>query len=133
MSLTNEDLQKIGQIVQPEFQKLGMRISALESGQATITAELKSVKQDVAEVKQDVASLKQDVDNLKQDVVVIKYDFSILKQDVGEIKVDIREIKADIAEFKHDNELEHDYLQASINQSFGEVSKSLGKGVVICF
>jgi predicted nucleic acid-binding Zn-ribbon protein len=74
--LTNDDLQKVGKLIDTKQEPLKKNISTL--------------KDDVSTLKSDVSDLKEDVSGLKKDVSGLKKDVKILKKDVSEIRGDIK-------------------------------------------
>jgi chromosome segregation ATPase len=56
-----------------------------------VREEISGVKDDVSSLKNDVSSLKTDVSGLKDDVSSLKTDVSILKKDVAEMKPQLEE------------------------------------------
>lgn len=85
MTLTNEDLYAISQLLDTKFQ-----------------SELQPIKEDIRSLKKDVQSLKEDVQSLKEDVQVLKVDVQVLKEDVQALKEDVQVLKVDVQVLKED-------------------------------
>ncbi|NBH99381.1 hypothetical protein D7Y41_28865 [Anaerotruncus sp. 1XD22-93] len=124
MTLTNEDLSAIAQLmdtklseldakfdvkleknIQPlrqDIRSLKEEVSELRQDVSVLKKEVTILKEDVSALKQDVSALKQDVSALKQDVSVLKQDVSVLKQDVSVLKQDVSALKQDVSVLKQD-------------------------------
>jgi len=63
-----------------------------------VREEISGVKDDVSSLKGDVSSLKSDVSSLKNDVSGLKDDVSLLKTDVSILKTDVAEMKPQLKE-----------------------------------
>ena len=79
MSLTQEDLLAIGNLLE---------------------SKLAPIKTDVADLKDDVVTLKTNVAGLKDDVGTLKTDVTGLKDDVGELRSDVVILKDDVGSIK---------------------------------
>ncbi len=70
MTLTNEDLQAIGQLLDIRFK-----------------SELHPIKEDISGLRREAGSLKKDVTELKEDTAILKGDVTELKEDTESIEV----------------------------------------------
>lgn len=74
MTLTQEDLLAISQI-------LDVKLEPLKGDIASLQEDVALLKEDVSSLKEDVSSLKNDVELLKEDMCLVKKDILILKEE----------------------------------------------------
>ena len=87
MTLTQEDLLAISEL-------LDIKLEPVKEEIATLKEDVNGLKDDVAILKEDVAVLKEDVAVLKEDVAVLKEDVTLLKEDVtvlqeGQLRINL--------------------------------------------
>lgn len=116
MTLTQEDLLAIGNL--------------LESKLAPIKTDVADLKDDVGTLKADVAGLKDDVGELRSDVVILKDDVSTLKKDVAGLKDDVGSIKETVHR-NYDVTLEFYGKQQEFNTATQEKLDELHSLIVI--
>lgn len=91
MSLTNEDLQAIAQLLQP------------------IQSDVQNMKADVQNMKVDVQNMKADVQNMKADIQNMKADIQEVKGRVENVEKDVQNVERHLTgvELMLENETNH--------------------------
>lgn len=103
MTLTNEDLSAIAQLMDTKLSELDAKFDVkLEKNIQPLRQDIRSLKEEVSELRQDVSVLKKEVTILKEDVSVLKQDVSALKQDVSVLKLKVATLEKDISALKQD-------------------------------
>ena len=103
MTLTNEDLSAIAQLMDTKLSELDAKFDVkLEKNIQPLRQDIRSLKEEVSELRQDVSVLKKEVTILKEDVSALKQDVSALKQDVSALKQDVSVLKQDVSVLKQD-------------------------------
>ena len=74
MTLTQEDLLAISQI-------LDVKLEPLTGDIASLQEDVASLKEEVSSLKEEVSSLKEEVELLKEDMYLVKKDILILKEE----------------------------------------------------
>ncbi len=74
MTLTQEDLLAISQI-------LDVKLEPLKGDIASLQEDVASLKEEVSSLKEEVSSLKEEVELLKEDMYLVKKDILILKEE----------------------------------------------------
>lgn len=102
MTLTNEDLSAIAQLMDTKLSELDAKFDVkLEKNIQPLRQDIRSLKEEVSELRQDVSVLKKEVTILKEDVSVLKQDVSVLKLKVATLEKDISALKQDVSVLKH--------------------------------
>lgn len=103
MTLTNEDLSAIAQLMDTKLSELDAKFDVkLEKNIQPLRQDIRSLKEEVSELRQDVSVLKKEVTILKEDVSALKQDVSVLKQDVSVLKLKVATLEKDISALKQD-------------------------------
>lgn len=103
MTLTNEDLSAIAQLMDTKLSELDAKFDVkLEKNIQPLRQDIRSLKEEVSELRQDVSVLKKEVTILKEDVSALKQDVSALKQDVSVLKQDVSVLKLKVATLEKD-------------------------------
>lgn len=103
MTLTNEDLSAIAQLMDTKLSELDAKFDVkLEKNIQPLRQDIRSLKEEVSELRQDVSVLKKEVTILKEDVSALKQDVSVLKQDVSVLKQDVSALKLKVATLEKD-------------------------------
>ena len=103
MTLTNEDLSAIAQLMDTKLSELDAKFDVkLEKNIQPLRQDIRSLKEEVSELRQDVSVLKKEVTILKEDVSALKQDVSALKQDVSALKQDVSVLKLKVATLEKD-------------------------------
>lgn len=103
MTLTNEDLSAIAQLMDTKLSELDAKFDVkLEKNIQPLRQDIRSLKEEVSELRQDVSVLKKEVTILKEDVSALKQDVSVLKQDVSALKLKVATLEKDISALKQD-------------------------------
>ncbi|MEY8426476.1 hypothetical protein AALA00_01895 [Lachnospiraceae bacterium 46-15] len=125
MTLTNEDLSAIAQLMDTKLSELDTKFDAkLEKNIQPLRQDIRSLKEEVSELKQDVAELKKEVSLLKQDVAGLKKEVSLLKQKVAGLEKDVSALKQDVSTLKQKvSGLEKDV--ANLKQGFSHINLHL--------
>ena len=98
MTLTNEDLSAIAQLMDTKLSELDAKFDVkLEKNIQPLRQDIRSLKEEVSELRQDVSVLKKEVTILKEDVSALKQDVSALKQDVSALKQDVSVLKLKVS------------------------------------
>lgn len=101
MTLTNEDLSAIAQLMDTKLSELDAKFDVkLEKNIQPLRQDIRSLKEEVSELRQDVSVLKKEVTILKEDVSVLKQDVSVLKLKVATLEKDISALKQDVSVLK---------------------------------
>lgn len=102
MTLTNEDLSAIAQLMDTKLSELDAKFDVkLEKNIQPLRQDIRSLKEEVSELRQDVSVLKKEVTILKEDVSALKQDVSVLKLKVATLEKDISALKQDVSVLKH--------------------------------
>ena len=102
MTLTNEDLSAIAQLMDTKLSELDAKFDVkLEKNIQPLRQDIRSLKEEVSELRQDVSVLKKEVTILKEDVSVLKQVVSVLKLKVATLEKDISALKQDVSVLKH--------------------------------
>jgi len=80
MTLTQEDLLAISEL-------LDIKLEPVKEEIATLKEDVNGLKDDVAILKDDVAVLKEDVAVLKEDVTLLKEDVTVLQE--GQLRINL--------------------------------------------
>lgn len=103
MTLTNEDLSAIAQLMDTKLSELDAKFDAkLEKNIQPLRQDIHSLKEEVSVLRQDVSVLKKEVAILKQDVSALKQDISVLKQDVSILKLKVSGLEKEVSTLKQD-------------------------------
>lgn len=87
MTLTNEDLSAIAQLMDTKLSELDAKFDVkLEKNIQPLRQDIRSLKEEVSELRQDVSVLKKEVTILKEDVSVLKLKVSALEKEVDNLK-----------------------------------------------
>lgn len=101
MTLTNEDLSAIAQLMDTKLSELDAKFDVkLEKNIQPLRQDIRSLKEEVSELRQDVSVLKKEVTILKEDVSALKQDVSVLKLKVATLEKDISALKQDVSVLK---------------------------------
>ena len=108
MTLTNEDLSAIAQLMDTKLSELDAKFDVkLEKNIQPLRQDIRSLKEEVSELRQDVSVLKTEVTILKEDVSVLKLkvatlekDISVLKQDVSVLKLKVSALEKEVDNLK---------------------------------
>ncbi|MCI8626834.1 MAG: hypothetical protein HFI40_11270 [Lachnospiraceae bacterium] len=82
MTLTQEDLLAISQILDVKLEPLKGDIASLQEDVASLKEEVSSLKEEVSSLKEEVSSLKEEVSSLKEEVELLKEDMYLVKKDI---------------------------------------------------
>ena len=101
MTLTNEDLSAIAQLMDTKLSELDAKFDVkLEKNIQPLRQDIRSLKEEVSELRQDVSVLKKEVTILKEDVSALKQDVSVLKQDVSVLKHKVSALEKEVDNLK---------------------------------
>ncbi len=94
MTLTNEDLSAIAQLMDTKLSELDAKFDVkLEKNIQPLRQDIRSLKEEVSELRQDVSVLKKEVTILKEDVSALKQDVSVLKHKVSALEKEVDNLK----------------------------------------
>ena len=94
MTLTNEDLSAIAQLMDTKLSELDAKFDVkLEKSIQPLRQDIRSLKEEVSELRQDVSVLKKEVTILKEDVSALKQDVSVLKHKVSALEKEVDNLK----------------------------------------
>lgn len=89
MSLTNEDLQAIANIIQP-----------IKDDVSSLKTDMRDVKEDVKNLKTDMHGVKNDVTNLKSDMQNMKSDMQDMRENIKNIEYNMHDMKCDVKDLR---------------------------------
>ena len=95
MTLTNEDLSAIAQLMDTKLSELDAKFDV------KLEKSIQPLRQDIRSLKEEVSELRQDVSVLKKEVTILKEDVSVLKLKVATLEKDISALKQDVSVLKH--------------------------------
>ena len=98
MTLTNEDLSAIAQLMDTKLSELDAKFDVkLEKNIQPLRQDIRSLKEEVSELRQDVSVLKKEVTILKEDVSVLKLKVATLEKDISALKQDVSVLKLKVS------------------------------------
>lgn len=98
MTLTNEDLSAIAQLMDTKLSELDAKFDVkLEKSIQPLRQDIRSLKEEVSELRQDVSVLKKEVTILKEDVSVLKLKVATLEKDISALKQDVSVLKLKVS------------------------------------
>ncbi|MCH5257787.1 MAG: hypothetical protein J1D87_10875 [Lachnospiraceae bacterium] len=89
MSLTNDDLQAIANIIQP----IKEDVNSLKNEMHGVKEDVNSLKNEMHDVKVDVSNLKSDMHNMRTDMQNMKESIKNMEYDMSDMKYDIKDLR----------------------------------------